>query len=210
MPQRLPLHSRDGGDKVNQLQDDEPFDLVETCIQALVLYSLAEFQAGQATTLRVMAREAAFGISDDGRGHSLDKVLEGTSYLRFVYTHFEYPFASPRGAPVQLQGIGMSLVNALCNELTVTVRKRSESMTLSFRNGRLHESATAAAAGEGTGISIQGRLRPGLGSRGCDTRLEPWLRSLVQVHPTLKLFLNGRELLAGIHDGSERVAGPGE
>ncbi|MCK7499455.1 MAG: hypothetical protein MZW92_60440 [Comamonadaceae bacterium] len=106
--------------------------------RALVLYSLAEFQAGYTTAIAVDVTGWTFQVSDDGRGHSLTKVLAGSPYLHFIYTHFDYPFGNLEGAPVQLQGIGMSLLNALCSELTVTVRKANESsLTVRFRDGQL-------------------------------------------------------------------------
>ncbi len=174
-----------------------PLDLAATAVRALVLYSLMEFQSGHATTLRVTAEGSIFGISDDGRGHPPDKVLEGTNYLAYIYTHFDYPFAGGRGGPVQLQGIGMSLVNALCSALTLTVRKRDRTLTMTFDNGRLVASDTVEAPNEGTGLTVSCRLRPEVPAGGAGTaELEAWLLGLTVVHPTLKLFFNGRELTA--------------
>lgn len=173
-------------------------DLAATAVRALVLYGLAEHQSGHATTIRVSKRGAGFGISDDGRGHPLDKALEGTPYLRFIYTHFDYPFGSAQAAPVQLQGIGMSLVTALCAELVLTVRKPGETLTATFRNGQLVDSQRRALAAEHTGTTVQGRLRPGLPfDEGDDPRLAAWLRGIVQAHPALALEFNGRPLSAG-------------
>ena len=46
-----------------------PMDIKATAVRALMLYSLAEFQCGNATTIRVTANGTSFGIADDGRGH---------------------------------------------------------------------------------------------------------------------------------------------
>jgi len=56
-----------------------PRDLVETAVRAVVLYSLTEFQGGNATTIRVTKDGPGFSVADDGRGHPLDKELEGVS-----------------------------------------------------------------------------------------------------------------------------------
>jgi tellurite methyltransferase len=170
-------------------------DLADTAVRAVVLHSLLEFQGGKAKTIRVTKHGSKFSVADDGRGHPLDKELEGISYLRFIYTHFEYPFGSARGAPVQLQGIGISLVNALCSELLLTVRKQHETLSASFQNGRLQGANRTPGASQETGIAVQGKLRPELSSGVSDSgELEEWLRGIVQVHPTLRLFFNGREL----------------
>ena len=182
---------------MTQQQTGAPLNLAATAVRAFVLYALAEFQLGNATTIRVTADGSEFGISDDGRGHPLDKSLEGTSYLRFIYSHFEYPFETGRSAPVQLQGIGMSLVNALCSELTLTVRKRDETLTMAFRNGLLQGSSRIATRSEETGVTVRARLRPELPAEATGTlQLEEWLHGLVQTHPSLKLFFNGHALKA--------------
>lgn len=172
-----------------------PPDCGLAAVQALVLYALAEHQGGHAGTLHVTAEGERIGIADDGRGHALDKQLEGTPYLRFVYTHFDYPFGGDAAAPVQLQGIGMSLVNVLCRELVLSVRKPQETLHQRFEAGRPASAERVPGANASTGISVQARLRPDLPRQGDSTAaLEAWLRGLLRVHPALKLFLNGRPL----------------
>lgn len=174
-----------------------PDDLAATALRALVLYGLAEHQSGHATTMRVFKRGAEFGISDDGRGHPLDKAIEGTPYLRFVYTHFEYPFGSSHGAPVQWQGIGMSLVTALCAELVLTVRKPGETLTATFRNGQWVDSQRRELDPGHTGITVRARLKPGLPAGDADdAALQAWLRSVAAVHPSLQLYFNERPVNA--------------
>lgn len=171
-------------------------DLCATAVRALVLYSLAEFQNGHVTTIRVTADGSSFSIADDGRGHSLDRTVEGTSYLRFIYSHFDYPFETGRSAPVQLQGIGMSLVNALCSELTLTVTKREETLEAVFRNGQLHDSHRTAMPSAETGIKISARLHPHLAADGANAApLVAWLQSIQDSSPALKLFFNGNLLV---------------
>jgi len=171
-------------------------ELTATVLRALTLYSLAEFQSGNSTTIWLTAEGSAFSITDDGRGHSLDKNVSGTSYLKFIYTHFDYPFESDQGAPVQLQGIGMSLANSLCSELTLTVRKSEEELQHWYRNGKLFQSNRAAVFSKTTGITIEGIIRS---TSGYDTSavnsLEEWLQGVLASNPSLKLFFNGTQLL---------------
>ena len=170
-------------------------DLCATAVRALVLYSLAEFQNGHVTTIRVTADGRSFSIADNGRGHSLDRTVDGTSYLRFIYSHFDYPFETGRSAPVQLQGIGMSLVNALCRELTLTVTKREETLQAVFRNGQLHDSHRTAISSTETGIRVSGHLHPHLTADGDNAApLAAWLQSIQDSSPGLKLIFNGNAL----------------
>ena len=172
-----------------------PPDLAASALRTLVLYSLTQFQLGHATTIRVSLEGSAFGIAYDGPGHPLDKTLEGSPYLRFIYTHFDYPFEAGRAAPVQLQGLGMSLVHALCSTLQLTVRKRDETFTLGFRDGQEVARTREPEANAETGITISARLRPELPPGGTGSAaLEAWLRGLLQVHPTLRLYFNGQRL----------------
>ena len=112
--------------------------LTADVVRALTLYCLAEFQSGHATTIRITAEGNSFSIADDGRGHAIERAIDGTPYLKFIYTHFDYPFETGQNAPVQLQGIGMSLVNALCSELIVTANYQPE-----FRHAKTIRSSAA-------------------------------------------------------------------
>ena len=168
-----------------------------TLLRALVLYSLAEHQLGHATTIRVTANGSAFSVSDDGRGHAIARTVASAPYLKFIYNHFDYPFDSDEAAPVQLQGIGMSLINSLCSELTVVVRKRDATLRLAFRDGQLHEYQVRDVASDAaeTGNTIAGTVRATLGGDGVDcAALERWLRQLLPVHPTLRIVFNGEPL----------------
>lgn len=92
-------------------------------IRALVLYSLAEHQLGHATTIRVTVNGNSFSVGNDGRGLAIARTVASAPYLKFIYNHFDSPFRLDEAAQVKLQGVGMSLVNSLCSELTVELRK---------------------------------------------------------------------------------------
>lgn len=180
---------------MNPGADGTAVGLTATVVRALVLYALAECQSGAATTLWVSADGDRFSVADDGRGHALDKVVGGTSYLEYIYTHFDYPFGQAQGAPVQLQGIGMSLVNALCAELELTVRRHDEVLEAWFRDGRLHAVQRGAAVSGQTGVTLAGRLDPRLlRDAPAVEPLGPWLQQVLASCPTLKLFFNGAAL----------------
>ena len=160
-----------------------------------MLYALLEFQSGHATTIRITAEGNAFSIADNGRGHSIEKAVDGTSYLKFIYTHLDYPFESGRSASIQLQGIGMSLVNAMCSELVLTVRKRDAMLRLLFRDGQLCESTRTDLAFDETGITVSACINPQLQTSGVATQqLEDWLLGVLAASPSLQLFFNGRQL----------------
>lgn len=172
-----------------------------TTIQALTLYSLAEHQLGHAATIRVTANANSFSVGDDGRGHAISRAVSRTvacaPYLKFIYSHFDYPFGSDEAAPVQLQGIGMSLINSLCSELTVVVRKRDATLRLVFRDGQLvqHEVSDVASPVGETGNTISGTVRTAIAGDGADhTALEQWLRGLLPAHPALRIVFNGQSL----------------
>ena len=170
-------------------------DLTGIAVRALLLYALVEFQSGHATTIRITAERNSFSISDDGRGHSLDRMVEGTPYLKFIYSHFDYPFDAGHALPVQLQGIGMSLVNSLCTDLDVTVRKRDETLQLHFRDGKLHDSSRTKVASGETGVTVAGTINSQLSDVGVDVqRLRHWLLEVAASSPSLKLFFNGLPL----------------
>ena len=170
-------------------------DLAASTVRALVLYSLAEFQSGHATTIRITAEGTSFSIADDGRGHAIDRAVGGAPYLKFIYTQLDYPFDPVQGAPIQLQGIGMSLVNTLCSELAVTVRKPDATLRLWFRDGQLRGSERVDVRSANTGNTISSTVSARFQRRDVGVEeLRQWLLSVVAASPSLKLFFNGREL----------------
>lgn len=172
-------------------------DITQHVVRALVLYALAEFQSGHARTLRVSAEGTSFSVSDDGRGHAINRTVADKAYLPFIYTHLEYPFSAGEGSPVQLHGIGMSLLNALCSELFVAVRKKSETLCLEYRVGRLHEELRTDNANEDTGNTVSGKVNSEIQGTGTNvTSIEHWLVGVLGANPGLKLHFNGKELHA--------------
>jgi len=177
--------------------DLDPHDITASLIRALVLYALAEFQAGHATTIRVNADGHSFSVADDGRGHALERTVAGLPYLKFVYTHLDYPFEQRANAPVQLHAIGISLINALCSEVTVTTRKADEMLRMSFQRGRLCDTEVVRIKSAETGNTISAKLNPQLQDDGVDTRrLRQWLVDLRTASPKLNLYFNNIELHA--------------
>ena len=170
-------------------------DIVATAVRALMLYSLAEFQSGHATTIKVTAAGTSFGFTDDGRGHSIARVVDGTSYLRFIYTQLDYPFESAVSAPIQLQGIGMSLINAMCLELALTARNSGEMLEVLFRDGKLVRTNRTKTISSETGNTISAKISPQLQKNDANTQeIEAWLLGVLASSRSLKLFFNGREI----------------
>ena len=169
-------------------------DVVAFIVRGLVLYSLAEFQSGHCTTIRVEAKDGSFGVADDGRGHAIERTVADTPYLQFIYTHLDYPFVPNRESPVQLHGIGMSLINVLCSELTVVVRKPGMTLRMCFKDGRPSDQEQIEARSDGTGNRISGIVAPQFSPSVDDKALLHWLNEIKVVTPSLKLHFNNREV----------------
>ncbi len=173
----------------------EPLDTTAQVFRTLTLYALAEHQSGHATALTLAASGSTFSVADNGRGHGVDRVIEGVPYLHFIYRHLDYPFGAPVAGAVQLQGLGMSLLNGLCSELHLTVRKPDETLLLGFRAARLCEERRLSEANAVCGNTVQGEVRRELQARPTDeARLEAWLCRLGRVNPGLSLNFNGKQL----------------
>jgi DNA gyrase/topoisomerase IV subunit B len=172
-------------------------DITGYVVRALALYSLEEFQAGHASSIYVSANGASFTVADDGRGHAIDRTVAGSPYLPFIYTHLDYPFSPIASGPIQLQGIGMSLINALCSELSVTVHKAAGTLRMTYNDGKLcHEERTNVAT-EASGNAVTGTISPRLQQAGANVaNIEKWLLSVMSANPLLKMYFNGKELRA--------------
>jgi DNA gyrase/topoisomerase IV subunit B len=182
---------------INDTSAPHSVDVTAQAVRALTLYSLAEFQSGHASTIRVSADGTSFCVADDGRGHAIDRTVAGSRYLQFIYTHLDYPFSAPEGSPVQLHGIGISLLNALCSELSVNVNKPDATLRMTYRDGHLCEEERLDLPTESTGNAVSGTISPTL-QRGHTNAeyIEQWLLGVLASNPSLKLHFNGRELHA--------------
>ncbi len=172
-------------------------DVTASVVRALCLYATAEIQSGHATTLHITAQGNSFSVADDGRGHSVDRGVAGAPYLQFIYTQLDYPFGLAEGGPVQLQGIGMSLLNVLCSDLSVTVRKPNKTLQLTYKAGRLCDEACVDTLTQSTGTTVCGTIIPQLQQQPTDVdRIEAWLESVLAAHPAIKLHFNGKAIHA--------------
>ena len=182
---------------MNDTSAPDSMDITAQAVRALTLYSLAEFQSGHASTIRVSADGTSFCVADDGRGHAIARTVAGSPYLQFIYTHLDYPFAVGEGSPVQLHGIGMSLLNALCSELSVNVQKTDATLRMTYRDGHLCEEEHLDIPTESTGTAVSGTISPAL-QRGQTNAeyIEQWLLKVLASNPPLKVHFNGKELHA--------------
>lgn len=164
-------------------------------VRALVLYAIAEVQAGHASCIDVQACDDSFVVADNGRGHPIDKKIDGTPYLSFIYEQFEFPFGLRTPGPVQLQGIGMSLINRMCTELRVTVSRSGEQLELVFRDGALVSRERSPAAASGSGNRIVGKAaRSTAPTQLIGERLVGWLSTLRSSTPGLCITYNGESV----------------
>jgi DNA gyrase/topoisomerase IV subunit B len=181
---------------INTLDSDN-LDITAQVVRALCLYAIAEFQSGHATTLHVTAEGNSFSVADDGRGHAVDRTVAGAPYLQFIYTQLDYPFGLAEGGPVQLQGIGMSLINVLCSDLSVTVRKPNKTLQLTYQAGRLCDEACVDTMTQSTGTTVAGTVHPQLQQQPTDVdSIERWLQGLLAANPAIKLHFNGKVIHA--------------
>lgn len=175
--------------------DIEPLDVTGQVVRALTLYALAEHQSGHATTLALRATGHFFSVSDNGRGHDIRRTVAGVPYLHYIYSHLDYPFAPAIGGDVQLQGIGMSLLNSLCSELRLTVRKPLETLRLTFRAGHRCEERRLPEANRECGNTVEGEVRPELQPRPTgEAQIARWLHRIHRANPAVELSFNGKPL----------------
>lgn len=164
-------------------------------LRALFLYHLAEYQSGNATTIRFDIQDNTFKISDNGRGHAISRTINDIPYLRLVYSQFEYPFDKESDTPIQLHTIGMSLIHAFCEELTVTVHKKENTYLRSYKHGKLDQEEMKENRENVTGTALEGRFNSQLVHEELDLQdMEQWLAKIRSIHGPLKLIFNNREL----------------
>ena len=175
-------------------------DLGLRVVQTLVLYALCEHQLGHATRIEVSVQGSEFSVSDNGRGHAFSRTVESAPYLDFIYEHLAFPYGRAASPPVQLQGLGMSLLNQLCSTLEVTARKPTTTLCIRYQGGVRVDHTVAEEANPDTGNTVTGKLISHLSTRQIDlSALLDWLVAVQRVNPGLNLVFNAKHLkgLAG-------------
>jgi DNA gyrase/topoisomerase IV subunit B len=169
--------------------------MITAVVRALVLYHLAEYQSGNATTIKVNIQNHTFRVSDNGRGHAINRTINGLPYLRLVYSQLEYPFGLGTDTPIQLHTIGISLINSLCSELVVTVSKTEKTYIKHYKQGQLNKEEIMDNQEAVTGTAIEGKINPDLFPEEIDLQnFETWLKEIKSIHQQLRLFYNEKEL----------------
>jgi DNA gyrase/topoisomerase IV subunit B len=122
-------------------------------------------------------------------------VIEGAPYLNFIYAHLDYPSQERRAQPVQLQGLGMSLVNRLCAEMLVSVRKPDVTLRLRFRNSCLQSHELTESENRETGNRVAGTVHQDVAPVPADQEaLKQWLLGVLSANRSLRLTFNGVSL----------------
>lgn len=176
----------------NSAENSDPdADVLAMIVKSLVLYSVAEAQAGHVTTIRVAVGSSTFTVSDNGRGHSVNRAVDGIPYLSLIYSHFDYPFGARSGPAVQLQGIATSLVRSMCSDFTLTVRKDGACHQVRFQASAISTTARPMTTDEERGNTIEGTVKPGFPRAPDVAALEQWLQGVAASVPGLQVFFNG-------------------
>jgi DNA gyrase/topoisomerase IV subunit B len=169
--------------------------MITEVVRALLLYHLAEYQSGNATTIKVNMENHTFRVSDNGRGHAIHRTINGLPYLRLVYSQLEFPFGLDTDTPIQLHTIGISLINSLCNELVVTVNKTEKTYIKHYKHGQLNKEEAIENQENVTGTAIEGKIDPDLFPEEIDVQhFEAWLKEIKSINQGLRLFFNDKEL----------------
>jgi DNA gyrase/topoisomerase IV subunit B len=178
-------------EKKSDLSAFNRHDVTTLIVRSLVLYSLAEHQAGFANRVEVNVDGSLFSVEDDGKGHSIDKSIDDTPYLPLIYEQVNYPFGSRTTAPVQLQGIGISIINVLCESLEVTIQKKDCRLLLGFESGRLIARERQDQISKKTGNRINGSVNVAFMREPFNSsQFGFWLKEIATVAPKLELSFN--------------------
>lgn len=89
----------------------------------------------------------------------------------------------------------MAVINALCEELTVTVRKADGVLRLTFWNGIAgHQECLSADSAHRSGNKISGVLQTQFRGGLDEEALRNWLKAVSVTAPSLRLYFNDQEV----------------
>jgi DNA gyrase/topoisomerase IV subunit B len=175
----------------------EPSSPAMAVVQTVVMYSLAEAISGQARNVWVSLQGDRFSVRDDGRGHSAERTVGDLPYLEFIYSQLQPSLFKLPGTEVQLHGAGMSLVNALCTNLTVRAARNGFIDIRFYRNAVLERRERMAGNAEESGNTVSGQLSASIVEGGVsEHHLATWLRAMFASVRSTRAYLNDVQVSA--------------
>lgn len=168
-------------------------NLYTALFKALFCYHLAEFQGGYASRINVFVKNDQFTIADNGRGHSMNRTVDGIPYLKMVYNHLRIPFDG-RIPSVQLHTIGISLINELSKSLEIRIKRKIGTQVHQFEYGTPVKSFQEENPSGETGNRITCRFEIKEDMKPSTSEVLCYLEQIKQAYPELKIFLNSTPL----------------
>lgn len=140
-------------------------------VKALIAYAVHEHQEGHASRIDVWLGERGCTVQDNGRGMGLDRGEYVEALMGSLSAH--------RADPVQLHGIGLSLIAMSTPLLRIESRRNGELWTQEFRWGVAESEPCRAGGDSGSGTRIT--VEFGAGMAGPDRqdvveKVESWRR----------------------------------
>jgi len=132
-------------------------ELTTVFFKTLLFYSLAEYQAGHVSRIDISIKDNKISISDNGRGHATNKMIDGVPYLKMVYNQLHMPFENAMPT-IQLHALGMSIINDLADSLEVKIFKKDKIEIHQFEKGQHVNSIEQDNSFDRTGNTITLRI----------------------------------------------------
>lgn len=170
---------------------------MDPCIiifKTLLFYSLAEYQNGYVSEIEVSTEQNHISIRDNGRGHAVDRLVDGVPYLQLVYSHLRFP--DKETLPnVQLHALGMSIINEFSKTLEIKIMKSAQTTVVIFENGEMKATKELPNPGGKTGNLLSIELSEQICSSKIDAeKIRAILVSTKNACRNLNLFFNGKEI----------------
>ena len=163
--------------------------------RSLFLYPLLGHQLGNLGKIEVKIGGDGICLIDDGRGHAVERRVNGHSYLEHIYSQLHAPFGKGKTPNVLVHAIGLSLFSAFCEELTIEARRQDRVTSSRFRDAFHLESEERENRTGETGNVIRFRFSQGKLKESISVEeIEQYLRSVKAAHPALELTLDGKQI----------------
>jgi len=169
-------------------------ELTTVLFKTLFFYSLAEYQAGHVSRIGISIKDNEITISDNGRGHATNKMIDGVPYLKMVYNQLHMPFENTMPT-IQLHALGMSIINDLADHLEVKIFKKDKIEIHRFENGKHVDSVEQDNSFDKTGNTITLLLSKKLNNKLVDIQtIKNYLLTIKNIYKGLELSLNNEIL----------------
>lgn len=167
--------------------------------KTVMAYVITEHLGGKANVVKVHYKDNLISISDNGRGHSVERNIDGIPYLDMVYCQLSLFDTNPDLNTFVYQALGMSLISEMCDQIKLTVANHGKIRNFGISNGIITKLSEYEDSECGSGNTIEYLAKEAIDEALAESDIFKTLQTVASKYSNLTVYFND-QLLSTVDD----------